>query len=151
MSTGTEQTFQHTKEDVRKLESRGAKLHGGGVPADSEASIMKSIVDSKSNPDIIAERQANLPLPEQPPMPSDWNSADQRAVNVDSGRFAGDVSYGNGQSGLRSPATGDSALRVDGQARKKETSSEERVGRQGKDELEGLPRDAVTRDASWKV
>jgi hypothetical protein len=84
-------------------------------------------------------------------MPSDWNSADQRAVNVDSGRFAGDVSYGNGQSGLRSPATGDSALRVDGQARKKETSSEERVGRQGKDELEGLPRDAVTRDARWKV
>ncbi|KAH0565016.1 hypothetical protein GP486_001586 [Trichoglossum hirsutum] len=171
MSTGIEQTFHLTKEDVRKLESRESKIQGGKVPADSEVSIMKvillskpdsrvrillaplehprvtsfssqSTVDSNSNPDTIAERQASLPLPEQPPMPSDWNSADQRTVNVGSGRLADDVSYGNGQSGLRSPATGDSAVRVSGQTWKEATAPDERVGREGKEGLEGPPKDA---------
>lgn len=36
----------------------------------------------------IANAQANLPLPEQPPTASDWQSADARTVNVGAG---GDV------------------------------------------------------------
>lgn len=38
--------------------------------------------ENRSKADIISERQANLPLPEQPPTASDWNSADARNVNV---------------------------------------------------------------------
>jgi hypothetical protein len=100
---------------------------------------------SKSKQDIINERQANLPLPEQPPTASDWNSADERTVNVGSGRLEGDISAGDGSSSLRSPATGDSAVRTDGGEWKTNTSGMN-VGRTAKDGLDGLPNDAVTRD-----
>ncbi len=39
--SGTEETFHYTKEDIRKLESREARIHGGTVPADAESSILK--------------------------------------------------------------------------------------------------------------
>lgn len=39
--SGTEETFHYTKEDLRKLESRETKAHGGKIPKDAEASIMK--------------------------------------------------------------------------------------------------------------
>jgi len=39
--SGTEETFHYTKEDVRKLESRESKLHGGSVPKDAESSHLK--------------------------------------------------------------------------------------------------------------
>jgi hypothetical protein len=35
------ETFHVTKEDIRKLESKESKKHGGDVPADSEASALK--------------------------------------------------------------------------------------------------------------
>lgn len=57
----------------------------------------------KDKADIIAERQANLPLPDQPPGPSDFNSADQRTVNVGSGEQpTADISSGGreGADGL---------------------------------------------------
>lgn len=41
--------------------------------------------EQQSKADLIAERQANLPLPEDPPVASDWNSADARTVNVKAG------------------------------------------------------------------
>ncbi|KAI2630054.1 hypothetical protein GGS21DRAFT_492161 [Xylaria nigripes] len=54
----------------------------------------------------IEEARSNLPLPEQPPVASDWNSADARNVNVGSGRVQSDVSTGAGSSsGLREPAS----------------------------------------------
>ena len=40
--SGTEETYLYTKEDVRKLEARESKLHGGKTPADSEASQIKA-------------------------------------------------------------------------------------------------------------
>ncbi|KAF5662900.1 tubulin gamma chain [Fusarium heterosporum] len=61
---------------------------------------------TKSNEQKIAETQANLPLPEQPPTASDWNSLDERNVNVGSGKVEGHVGTDvAAQSGLREPAT----------------------------------------------
>lgn len=155
-----------TKEDVRKLESRDAKLHGGKIPKDSDVAglqvsilfrtwsrelmvlLYQSIVDSKVKPDVIEERRANLPLPEQPPVPSDWNSADSRTVNVGSGALSDDITYGDaGASGLREPATAESSVRTDGEVWKANTAPDSHVGRQGKDNLDSLPEDALTREA----
>jgi hypothetical protein len=53
----------------------------------------------------IAQVQANLPLPEQPPKPPDWQSADMRTTGVGSGRFSGGVGTDSGaEAGLRGPA-----------------------------------------------
>ncbi|KAG5913385.1 hypothetical protein E4U53_004880 [Claviceps sorghi] len=60
----------------------------------------------QSKADKIAAVQANLPLPEQPPRPSDWQSADGRNVNVGSGGV--DARVGTdaaAESGLRGPAS----------------------------------------------
>ncbi|KAF2220470.1 hypothetical protein BDZ85DRAFT_241125 [Elsinoe ampelina] len=81
--------------------------------------------DNRSKSEIIEERKANLPLPEQPPVASDFNSADERTVNVGSGGISGGFTTGDGD--LRDPATGDSG----------------NVGRQGKEGLDGLPSDAL--------
>ncbi|KIW03571.1 uncharacterized protein PV09_05326 [Verruconis gallopava] len=98
-----------------------------------------------SKAEIIEERKANLPLPDQPPQASDWQSADARTVNVGSGGVQGDVSAGGGSDSLRGPATGDSAARIDGSEWGTHTS-DLNVGRTAKDGLSGLPNDAVTRD-----
>jgi len=79
----------------------------------------------ESKAEKIERVKANLPLPEQPPVASDWQSADARNVNVGSGRFSGDVSTGDGAtSGLREPATKSS-----------EDVDMSGIGRQGKDAL----------------
>jgi len=92
----------------------------------------------QSKADIIAERQANLPLPEEPPVASDWNSADARTVNVASGEHQSEISTGDASStGLREPATAPSGVRQEGGA---DLSG---VGRQGKDGLDDLPKDAT--------
>lgn len=106
----------------------------------------QSVIDSNTQPrsEVIAERQANLPLPEQPPVASDWNSADGSEVNVGSGGVQSDVSYENGsESGLRGPATGDSNVRTDGSQAGVSTAPSGGVGRQGHDGLDGLPKDAT--------
>jgi len=90
----------------------------------------------KSKADIIAERQANLPLPEDPPVTSDWNSASE-SINAGSGEKQDEISYGEANSaGLREPASTGSGVREAGGA---DLSG---VGRQGKDGLEDLPKDA---------
>ncbi|KAL8714484.1 MAG: hypothetical protein Q9225_006570 [Loekoesia sp. 1 TL-2023] len=104
--------------------------------------LIKSL-NSVSGAEIINERQQNLPLPDQPPVASDFNSADQRTVNVGSGGVQSDVSYGGGsESGLRGPATSDSSLRTDGDQFGVNSSAPGKIGREGKDDLEGLPSDA---------
>ncbi|KAI0408829.1 hypothetical protein F4802DRAFT_546569 [Xylaria palmicola] len=81
----------------------------------------------------VEEARSNLPLPEQPPVASDWNSADARNVNVGSGGVSSDVSTGAGStSGLREPASKGAGVDLSG------------VGRQGKDNLEGPPKDATS-------
>lgn len=82
----------------------------------------------KGNPDIVDERKANLPLPEQPPVASDFNSADERTVNVGSGGQEDSIS--SGSAALREPAIGDASG----------------AAREAKDGLKGIPNDAVTRD-----
>lgn len=90
-----------------------------------------------SKADIIEERKANLPLPEDPPVASDFNSADARTVNVGAGGRAEDLSHsGLADSTLRSPAT---------------TDAVGSTGREAKDGLSGIPNDAVTRDAKDKA
>lgn len=85
-----------------------------------------------SKQDIIDERQANLPLPDQPPKASDWNSSDERTVNVGAGGRSEDLSHsGLGGDTLREPATADEVGTT---------------GRQAKDNTGGIPSDAVTRD-----
>ncbi|KAK4546797.1 hypothetical protein LTR36_001529 [Oleoguttula mirabilis] len=76
--------------------------------------------DNQSKASIIEERRANLPLPEQPPVASDFNSADQSTVNVGSGGISD-------ASDVRNDSQG--------------------VGREG---TSGIPNDAVTRDAKGK-
>ncbi|KAI6752846.1 hypothetical protein HG530_013598 [Fusarium avenaceum] len=61
---------------------------------------------TQSNDQKIAETQANLPLPDQPPKASDFNTLDASTVNVGSGKQEGHVGTdAAAQSGLRGPAT----------------------------------------------
>ena len=89
----------------------------------------------ESKAEKIERVKANLPLPEQPPVASDWQSADARNLNVGSGRFSRDVSTGAGATaGLREPATKSSeAVDMSG------------IGRQGKEGLKDIPKDAKAR------
>jgi hypothetical protein len=85
----------------------------------------------------IESVRTKLPLPEDPPVPSDWNSADARTVNVGSGRVESDISYGDASTtGLREPAS------------KKDDVDMSGIGRQGHDNLETLPRDAIAKSAT---
>ncbi|KAF2765399.1 hypothetical protein EJ03DRAFT_208155 [Teratosphaeria nubilosa] len=141
------QGFETTKEDVRRQMHDESNLHpGGDIPKGSSAAAAQSLADkeNKSKPEIIGERQANLPLPEQPPNASDFNSADARTVNVGSGGVSDDFSYGN--DSLREPATGDSAVRTDGASFGVNTTGQG-VGREAAGGLSGLPNDAVAREA----
>jgi hypothetical protein len=108
--------------------------------------ISQSIIDKteKDKPTIIAERQANLPLPDDPPGPSDFNSADQRTVNIGKNDVAAGALTEN--DALREPATGDSAVRADPDETKTNVQGMSKVGREGEDNLGGLPNDAVTRN-----
>ncbi|KAL8708659.1 MAG: hypothetical protein Q9220_006484 [cf. Caloplaca sp. 1 TL-2023] len=102
-----------------------------------------SINDNTSKADLIESRKANLPLPDDPPTASDFNTADGSSTNVGSGGVQSDVSYGGGSdTGLRGPATSDSSVRTDGEQFGVNTSGPGKVGREGKDGLEGLPADA---------
>merc|ERR1712029_22245 len=89
----------------------------------SQQGYIPTVVDMKADPKQVDEVKSNLPLPEQPPVASDFNSADARTVNVGAGGLEGDISAsGHGNETLREPATGD-------------------VG------AAGIPNDAVSREA----
>jgi hypothetical protein len=144
--SGTEQTFHYTKEEVRKMESRDSAAHGGNVSANSNAAALQvsnlasslqpqnntnshlpqSIVDKadQNKANVIEERRSNLPLPDAPPAASDFNSYDQSTTGVGSGSISHPVDVGRDQ----------------------QTS-----GREGKDGLNGIPNDAVSRDAKDKA
>lgn len=89
----------------------------------------------EAKPEQIERVKANLPLPEQPPKLSDWNSADARTVNGGSGRLEGPIGKSNSSTaGLRGPAT-----------KRSEDMDMSKIGRQGVDGLENTPKDARTR------
>lgn len=88
---------------------------------------------AESETEKIERVKANLPLPEQPPTASDWQSADERTVNVGSGR----VPTGDKESaslGLREPATVSS-----------DAPEMHHIGREAHDNLGGPPEDAVAK------
>ena len=60
-----------------------------------------------------------------------------------SGRLEEDISYGGGGDSLREPATSDSAVRTDGESFNKHSGAPGAVGREGHDNLDGLPKDAL--------
>jgi hypothetical protein len=87
---------------------------------------------TQSKDQKIAETQANLPLPEDPPAASDWQSADATKVNVGAGKTEGNIGTDSAASaGLRGPSTAGSDM---------DMSS---IGREGKDNLGGAPKDAA--------
>ncbi|CAG8232966.1 unnamed protein product [Penicillium nalgiovense] len=117
--TMSDSTFHTTTQDTRKAESKVAQSHHGNPPADSDVSKMKSIVDQNTNkPAEIEKTKANLPLPDQPPVASDFNSLDQRTTDVGSGRFE----FPPDNSGLREGAAASSSARVDGKEMHKTTA-----------------------------
>jgi hypothetical protein len=136
----SESTFHMTKEDVRKPESNASKSNSGNVPADSDAAKAQSIVDSntQSKADLIAERVAGLPKPEDPPVASDFNSSDPTIA-----KGSGAISGTTGQTG---PETAESSVRVDGNITKTNTAP-------GPDAARGvpLPNDAVSQGSKQKA
>ncbi|KAK3296803.1 uncharacterized protein B0H64DRAFT_390363 [Chaetomium fimeti] len=86
---------------------------------------------SESKSDKVDRVKANLPLPEQPPVPGDMKSANMKTTSS-TGVSPGDVSTGPGvTAGLREPASKDSnSIDMSG------------IGRQGKEGLEHPPKDA---------
>lgn len=84
----------------------------------------------ESQVEEVNRHKANLPLPEDPPVPSDWQSADARTVNVGSGRVP-TGGMDTASVGLREPATKGS-----------DTEEMSRLGREAKDNLPGPPKDA---------
>ncbi|KAL4770295.1 hypothetical protein BDW60DRAFT_192927 [Aspergillus nidulans var. acristatus] len=135
----SDSTFHTTTQDIRKPESHASHAAKGNTPKDSNVSAMKSIIDQNTDKKADIEKtKANLPLPDQPPVASDWNSADQRAVNVGSGGIEGPVS-GENNSALRGPATASSSAREVGEETHRNTQPTGNVGRGN------LPADAQAR------
>jgi len=88
-----------------------------------------------SNEQKIAKNQANLPLPEDPPKASDFNSADQRVTGTGNGAIEGHAG---------TDAHSDLGLGP-GPATKGSDADMSAIGREGKDNLKGPPRDAAAR------
>lgn len=110
----SDQTFHVTSEDLRKAEAHEAKYHGGQIPKDSDVSAMKQVMsEQESKEDQIDRVKAGLPLPDDPPVAADLQSADARTVNVGSGGVNAKLGTGS-SSGLREPATAESSVRIDG-------------------------------------
>jgi hypothetical protein len=60
----------------------------------SQQGYANTTTDMKGNTAAVNEAQSNLPLPEQPPVASDFNSSDARTVNVGSGGQEAGISSG---------------------------------------------------------
>ena len=79
-----------------------------------------------------------MPLPEQPPTASDWNSEDARNVNVSSEGVEGSLA-GETNSVMRDPGTAASSARIDGRELHMPTAP---YNWQGEEDLEDLSREA---------
>ncbi|KAL2073408.1 hypothetical protein VTL71DRAFT_10732 [Oculimacula yallundae] len=93
--------------------------------------------DGKSKAEIIAERLSNLEKPEEPPVASDWDSANPN-INVKAGERQEELSNSEvADTGLETGAASQgSGVREEGGA------DLSKVGREGKDGLDGPPKDA---------
>lgn len=91
----------------------------------------------------IEEHKANLPKPPQPPVSV---PRDERAVGVGSGAHEGPLSAQNDTSNaLHGPSTAGSSVRESGSELHKHTQPMGEVGRQAKENLGDLPKDALKR------
>lgn len=88
-------------------------------------------VSYQSKQSRAEENRANLPLPEDPPAESDFNSMDQSTVNVGSGRVESHAGTGPHST------TGQQALNT-----KQAQADMSKIGREGKENLDGPPKDA---------
>ncbi|EMD90380.1 hypothetical protein COCC4DRAFT_30188 [Bipolaris maydis ATCC 48331] len=95
----------------------------------SQQGYSNTTVDMKGNNQAVDEAQSNLPLPDQPPVASDFNSSNARTVNVGSG--GQEASFTSGGGAIREPAVGATGASA----------------REAKDGLDGIPNDAVSREA----
>jgi hypothetical protein len=95
----------------------------------SQQGYANTTTDMKGNTQAVNEAQSNLPLPDQPPVASDFNSSDASTVNVGSGSVESKISSGEGA--LREPTV---------------MGNVGAAAREAKDSLGGIPNDAVTRD-----
>ncbi|EUC48812.1 hypothetical protein COCMIDRAFT_2268 [Bipolaris oryzae ATCC 44560] len=95
----------------------------------SKQGYTETVVDMKGDDQAINKAQSNLSLPDQPPVASDFNSSDARTVNVGSG--GQEDSFTSGGGAIREPAV----------------SASGPSAREAKDGLEGIPNDAVSREA----
>ncbi|KAH8809384.1 hypothetical protein F5884DRAFT_795485 [Xylogone sp. PMI_703] len=109
----SEATYHRVKEEIRKPESKVSKAHHGKTPADSNVSALKSIIDQNTDKAAeIEERKANLPLPEQPPVASDWQSLSQEGTGTGQGGSREGPIAGENNSALREPASVESSVRT---------------------------------------
>ncbi|RFU27201.1 hypothetical protein B7463_g9150, partial [Scytalidium lignicola] len=123
------------------IKSKISQAHHRKTPADSDISALKSVIDKNTNKNKeIDERKANLPLPDQPPVASDWQSLSQESTGTGSGQREGLIS-GENNSALREPAGVESSVRATGGGLKKNTQPGAGVGRQGTENLDDLPKD----------
>lgn len=91
----------------------------------------------------IEETKSNLPKPEQPPVSV---PPDTRAMGVGSGAHEGPLSHQNDTSNaLHGPATAGSSVRESGSELHKHTQPMGEIGRQAKENLGDLPKDALRR------
>lgn len=88
-------------------------------------------VSNQSNQSRAEQNRANLPLPEDPPVKSDFNSMDKSTVNVGSGRVESHAGTGPHST------TGQQAMNT-----KQAQADMSKIGREGKENLDGPPKDA---------
>ncbi|KAM3499935.1 hypothetical protein MY10362_006843 [Beauveria mimosiformis] len=89
----------------------------------------------ESKSEQIDRAKANLPLPEDPPRASDFNSADARTTNVGSGRTEAHLGTEDASTaGLRGPGT-----------KRSENVDMSNIGRQGVEGLSHPPKDAASK------
>ncbi|EKD21378.1 hypothetical protein MBM_00491 [Drepanopeziza brunnea f. sp. 'multigermtubi' MB_m1] len=135
-------TLFNQEQTTNNKQQRHATIKPSGrsvsIPKEDLLKPRYTMSGQKSKQEIIDERVSNLPLPEDPPVKSDWNSASE-SINAKSDGKQAELSNSEvSDTGLSGgPATLGSGVREEGCA------DLSKVGRQGKEGLDGLPKDAT--------
>lgn len=102
----------------------------------------------KTKAEIIDERKANLPLPDDPPVPSDWTSLDERNVNITKGSKDSDAATRAAAAASTMGLRG--ALDIDrgsgGEKGGPDVNEMRRDSSENEEHLRVLPKDALERD-----
>ncbi|KAK2746465.1 hypothetical protein FQN57_003091 [Myotisia sp. PD_48] len=111
--SGTDRTYHF--EDTRRDEVQGGQT--------------RSTRETKTaNPSNVENARSNLPMPSEPPVASDFNSADQRTTGgMGSGRFSGPAGAGAEASAFREPTAAGSSAREDARETRRHTAPNDDV------------------------